>query len=213
MRVLISTLLLLILFLLDEGSHIVAQEATDSIELPITVDSLVIPDTVSTIKLVEVADSLPSKKDKKREKTKYYNPNHSPKKAAFLSLALPGTGQIYNRKYWKLPIVYGGMGASLYFLVKNAQALKTNNKLLSDAYAVNASNISLIQSNRDITLRNVEVSGIVFGVLYLVNILDAIVDAHLLNFDVSDDLSVQINPHILTVNNEVIPTLGLNLRL
>ena len=199
MRSLIS---LLFVTVITSSIYQIAQgQETDIIAPIIEADTLI------------TADSVSSKKPKKQKKVKYYNPNHSPKKAAFLSLAFPGTGQIYNRKYWKLPIVYGGMGASLYFVITNSQSLRRNNNLLADAYINNPDNVTAITANRDIARRNVEVSSIVFGAVYLANILDAIVDAHLMNFDVSDDLSLQINPQILTVNNEVIPALGLNLRL
>ena len=216
MKVLFSSLVLFVL-LFDGQQALNAQVSIDSSEVIVADTSLTLLDS-SNVELIQSLDSvkLAHPKREKREKTKYVNPNHSPKKAALLSLAFPGTGQIYNRKYWKLPIVYGGMGASLYFVITNAQSLKRNNALLTESFdpnSANAGNRTLIQSNRDIALRNVEISSIVFGVLYLANIIDAIVDAHLLNFDISDDISLKINPQILTVNNEVFPALGLNLRL
>lgn len=112
---------------------------------------------------------------------------HSPHKASIYSAALPGLGQIYNRKYWKVPIVYAGIGAFSYagilnrseyreareafVYVSNNETYPTDNKYIK--YQPND-----IISIRDYYRRNMEVSFLLLGVWYALNIIDATVDAH-----------------------------------
>lgn len=137
---------------------------------------------------------------------------HSPTKAALLSAVLPGMGQIYNRKYWKLPIIYAGMSISAYFLVYN----QTNYKKYYEGL-VNYSNTRKPYSVQDLSLikqwmfdqgrvdealnfytdqfrRNRDWSFIFLAGTYVLNILDAAVDAYLFDYDISDNLSVRVEP-------------------
>ena len=155
---------------------------------------------------------IPVKKDTsvKKDTLKF----HSPKKAALLSL-IPGGGQIYNKKWWKLPIIYTGLGIAGYFAIANgAKAREYSNeyffrlheaekyyKLDPEKYS-----ISNILSQKSYYLRNMEISIGVFTILYVLNIIDALVDAHLFYFDVSDDLSFRIAPYI--DNNPLFKTLS-----
>lgn len=131
---------------------------------------------------------------------------HSPKTAAILSAALPGLGQIYNRKHWwwKVPIIYGGfagLGYSVYFnqsnFVKYRDGYRT---LVGDTsltrYPVDGTQYSASQLKelRSFYKRNRDLSIIFITVLYGLNILDATVQAHLFDFDVSDDMSLHIMP-------------------
>lgn len=130
--------------------------------------------------------------------------NHSPAKAAFLSAIVPGWGQIYNRKYWKLPIVYGALGVAAYFIQDNARKHKAFkeayinyevDEFTPESITVGFTRDGLL-NGRQIYLRNLEVSWIIGGALYAANILDAVVDAHLFDFDVSDDLSIKSQPFL-----------------
>ena len=129
---------------------------------------------------------------------------HSPKKATWLSL-IPGAGQIYNKKYWKLPIVYAGFGVTGYFGFWNRNNYKTYN----DAYVclVNLGDeceneLALkydenqLKTLRDYYRRNMELSFILMGVWYIIQILDATVDAHLYYWEVDDNLRVKVEPMI-----------------
>jgi len=137
--------------------------------------------------------SLAQKKEEVKE--------HSPKKAVLLSLALPGTGQIYNKKYWKLPIVYGALAGSTAYLIYNHNKFKGFDKAITqrengevDKYANVYSDISALRINAA-NFRNERDRAILITVgIYLLQIADAYVDAHLFNYDVSDDLSLNINP-------------------
>lgn len=129
---------------------------------------------------------------------------HSPKKALLYSTVLPGLGQVYNKKYWKLPIIYGGAAALIYsFSFNNGQYQKyldayrfrtDNDPSTTDNYTqYTADNLILL---KDYYRRNRDLSAIGVVLLYGLNIVDAYVDAQLFDFDVSDDLSLQIRPHM-----------------
>jgi hypothetical protein len=132
---------------------------------------------------------------------------HSPTKATWMSAALPGLGQAYNKKYWKIPIIYAGFGTLYYFIRFNG----TEYRKFRDAYNVVAlgdsanfenheyvirynANLNQLQEGRNYYRRNLELNYIMAGLLYILNIIDASVDANLYNFDVSDDLSLRFDP-------------------
>lgn len=150
---------------------------------------------------------------------------HSPKKAALLSAACPGLGQIYNKKYWKLPIVYGGiagLGTWVAFNQINLKGYTNAYKLeLDDDPSTIGSYKGAVGSNqlrvkRDDAKRNLDLSIILLCVYYSFNILDAAVDAHLYDYSITEDLSVRIEPDInvyQAFNNEYKPRLGLNLTM
>ena len=140
---------------------------------------------------------------------------HSPRKATIYSAVLPGLGQIYNRKYWKVPIVYGGFATLGYFINFNNEVYTTYRQAYSDIIdndpytnshlklKVNASffkpeNISQLTENlrraKDGWRRNRDLVVIGTVVFYAVNIIDASVDAHFFNFDISDDLTINWVP-------------------
>lgn len=140
----------------------------------------------------------------KKAKVKEPKGYHSPHKATLWSL-IPGGGQIYNKKYWKLPIVYAGFVVTGYFAVANRQEYLK----FSDAYIckVNATaddpctdplaakyTSSQLVTIRDGYRRNMELSYILMGAWYLLQMLDATVDAHLYHWDVTDDISLEWEP-------------------
>lgn len=126
-----------------------------------------------------------------------------PRKATIRSAIIPGWGQIYNKKYWKLPLVWGALGttAGVYFynvkyyrLLKNAYIYRINGQDdLVDPEFKNLSTES-IRSYRNSFRQNVDYSVLFFLLFWGLNVVDATVDAHLKAFDVSDDLSLQIKP-------------------
>lgn len=121
----------------------------------------------------------------------------TPAKAAFYSAVLPGLGQAYNKKYWKIPIVYGAIGTSLYFYIDNNK--KYNQ--YRDAYkrrleGYTDDNFSYLDNTRLIAgqkfyQRNRDLSALVTLAFYALNIIDANVDAALLQFNVDENLSVR----------------------
>jgi len=133
---------------------------------------------------------------------------HSPKKAAMYSAILPGLGQAYNKKYWKIPIIYAGFGTMAYFIDNNGT--EYNKFKAAYAYVISGedgeppneyvnryeSSEEKIRKIKDYYRRNLELSYILTGALYILNILDATVDAHFFNFNVDKDLSLKISPYI-----------------
>ena len=157
---------------------------------------------------VAIKDSTASKKSKTdTTKQKVYNP----KIAARRSAIIPGWGQAYNKKYWKIPIVYGGLGVTGVIFVRNIKIYKeykfaysarvkaqpptldsTDYHQLDDIYKILSPNS--IRSARDEFRRYVDYSALIFIILWGLNVVDAAVDAHLKNFDISPDLSLQLRP-------------------
>ncbi len=126
---------------------------------------------------------------------------HSPKKATYFAI-IPGGGQIYNRKYWKLPIVYAGFAVTGYFGISNrneykkygeAYTCKVTNPDCSNELAQKYSEQDLI-SIRDYYRRNMELSFIIMGGWYILQMLDAMVDANLYYWEVDDELSISVQP-------------------
>ena len=144
-----------------------------------------------------------------------------PGKAAMLALVLPGAGQIYNHRYWKLPLVYGALGGMIYgeyFYHKGYREFAdaynniTNKEINPETgvfYKLNDSKLG----DRAKLVRSVDGlnSGVIFyrgyrdifylyiGLAYGLQIVDALVDAHLQDFDVSDDLSLHWEPRLMAV--------------
>ena len=135
-----------------------------------------------------------------------------PTKAAFYSALVPGLGQAYNKKYWKIPIVYAAIGTSLYFYITNNKkyhsyrdAYKLRLLGLPDEYSY-LDNSRLVAAQR-FYQRNRDLSLLVAVGFYILNIVDANVDAHLMQFNVSDKLSFQPNVYPNEINFE--PNVGL----
>lgn len=132
---------------------------------------------------------------------------HSPRKASIYSAILPGAGQVYNRKYWKVPIVLAGIGTSYWFIQENNSqykryktayiALTDNDPTTVDEF--NGANSAQSVLNVADTYRKWrDLSYIAIGAVYVLNIVDASVDAHFVRFDVGRDLSLQAGPSVFT---------------
>ena len=151
---------------------------------------------------------------------------HSPRKAAIRSALVPGLGQIYNKKYWKLPIVYGALGASGAVFVYNltnyrdtrfAYRVKYNMRVnRTDSLLFNSIKSNLqplpeesLRYYRDQFRRDIDYSVLFFLLLWGLNVVDASVDAHLKTFDVGPDLSFQLNAGY----SELAQTNGLSLKV
>ncbi|WP_245529097.1 DUF5683 domain-containing protein [Aequorivita sublithincola] len=127
-----------------------------------------------------------------------YNPL-APAKAAFYSAVVPGLGQVYNKRYWKIPIIYAGMAAGVYFYKQQdddytrfRDAYKRRLAGYTDDEFQGVSTDRLINAQKT-AQKNKSYSVIVTVVFYLLNVVDANVDAHLRQYEVSEDLSLQPN--------------------
>ena len=142
-----------------------------------------------------------------KEVKKKYNP----KVATFRSAVLPGWGQLYNKKYWKIPIVYGALGTAAgvffynlktYKLLREAVKIRydTSNHNPIDPSLVNLSTSALVQYRNEYR-QNIDYSVLFFLVIWGLNVVDATVDAHLKAFDVSQDVSMKIRPGLNSSGN------------
>lgn len=144
---------------------------------------------------------------------------HSPTKATIFSAVLPGAGQVYNRKYWKVPIVAAGIGTCIYFIDRNTSqyerykdayiALTDNDPSTVDEFNGQYSAGAVLDvANTYRKWR--DLSWICTGAVYILNILDATVDAHFVRFDAGDDLTLAVAPGFELASRNAV---GLSLQL
>ncbi|WP_299890663.1 DUF5683 domain-containing protein [uncultured Lacinutrix sp.] len=141
-----------------------------------------------------------------------------PARAAFYSAVLPGLGQAYNKKYWKIPIVYGALGAGVYFYTSNNKNYKRVRNaykrrlagFTDDEFQGRLTDDGLLERQKTFR-RNKELSLLITVGLYALNIIDANVDAHLLQYNVDDNLSFK--PHYKIDKFDRTGSLGLTMNL
>lgn len=142
----------------------------------------------------------------------------TPAKAAFYSAILPGLGQAYNKKYWKIPLVYGAIGTSLYFYIDNNKKYhqyRDEYKRRLEGYT--SEDLAYLDNSRLIAAqkvyqRNRDLSALVTLGFYVLNIVEANVDASLMQFNVNENLSVRpdIYPNDVTLKANVGLTVNYN---
>ena len=167
-----------------------------------------IPDTIE----IPLADSVLIKR-------------HSPTKATLYSTVLPGLGQIYNHKWWKVPIIYAGFGVMTYFIYSNTDEYLTYRSAYIEKVNGNTNgnyaNLVSKYSEEDLLStaeyyrRNLEFSILLTAVWYILNIIDAAVDAHLYTYDINKNLSFKVSPGLLppaTNSFKIQPGIKLSLR-
>lgn len=158
-------------------------------------DSISVPDSVAAALAAPVI--LPDTADTVAARPKPFQP--IPKKAALYSAIFPGLGQAYNRQYWKLPVVYAGVGIAGYFITSNLTRYRTYRKAYiarlsrePDDYAyLNDTDLQLIQESYK---RSLDMAVLFSALGYAAQIIDALASAHLRNFDISEDISMRLGP-------------------
>lgn len=133
---------------------------------------------------------------------------HSPQKAAVFSAILPGLGQAYNKKYWKIPIVYAALGTCVglfiynrdeYLAARDAYRYKldadpTNDLLIREKFRpIDPESVRRYRNN---VRQDIDYSVLAFILCWGLNIVDAAVDGHLHSFDINDNLSLHLNPYV-----------------
>ena len=180
------------------------------------------PDTTLTFSVDSLAPLLkPAKLKRTRQERPLFVP--SSKRALWLSLVLPGAGQIYNRKYWKLPIIYGGFLGCTYALLWNQQmyddysqayldimdddpATASYNNMLPMGYSIAGREEQfkkIFKHKRDYYRKYRDMSIFAFFGVYLISVVDAYVDAQLSTFDISKDLSLSVETAAIELNNGI----------
>ncbi len=175
---------------------------------------------VITDKEEQIFDKIERKARKEKVKRNWTTWKPEAKRAMWLALVIPGAGQIYNRKYWKLPIIYGGFLGCAYAMRWNNQmyldysqayldimdddpTTKSYEQFLHLGTTINSSNESryqsIFKSRKDRYRRWRDLSFFVMLGVYALSVIDAYVDASLSQFDISDDLSLHMQPGV--VNN------------
>lgn len=126
-----------------------------------------------------------------------------PKKAGLYSAIVPGMGQLYNRQYWKLPVIYAGMAVTGYFLIDNIKQYRNyrkvyigridNDPTTADDLTYTTEEVKLLQ---DTYKKYTDLTVLFTAVGYMIQVMDAVASAHLKNFDISPDISMRMTPVI-----------------
>lgn len=161
-------------------------------------DSSIIPDSVL---------ALMDKSDRRKKKFQRGRTEFNPRKAWRRSLIIPGWGQIYNRRWWKVPIIYAGFGAAVGGILYNDhwyKEFRTQYSCSIDSACTefDEGDQQILLSARDFYRRNRDLVAIGAGLWFALQLLDAYVDAHLRGFDVSDDLSLHWDPDVFILPNQ-----------
>ena len=174
--------------------------------VPDTSLNQVVPDTLPARNAPILDSPAPDQVayDSLKVKLKPFQPN--PKKSALYSAVFPGAGQIYNRQYWKVPVVYVGVGVALYFIIDNsrqyqryrtAYIARINNANVQDEFTGlgSASYLESYLNTYQNTYRKYLDMTILFTAIgYTLQVMDALAFAHLKNFDISKDISMRLQP-------------------
>ncbi len=124
-----------------------------------------------------------------------------PQKATIYSAVLPGLGQAYNHKYWKIPVVYAAAGVTVYYLNSYNKKYKTAKQQYEQEYykgsAADQNYLNLYADERDFYRKWRDWDVIILSVLYVANIIDAMADAYFTQFDISDNLTLKVEPAMM----------------
>lgn len=186
--------LLVFLFFGETGNaQVSATISVDSLQ-PDTTGMMATQPSADTASVVNMVDTLV----KKRQEV-------IPKKSGLYAAILPGLGQLYNRQYWKIGVVYAALGVGTGFIIYNNKEYKYWKKiyvgrLSHDADAMNQEiylSDNQVKMQQDFYRKNMDMSILLTGLGYALQIIDAIVFAHLRDFDISPDISMKIKPVML----------------
>lgn len=200
------------------GWLFMATAQVDAVTQMPVVDSVAVADPL----IVDGAAPMDTVKILLAPDTLTWRQRHSPARATLLSAVVPGAGQIYNRKYWKAPILWGGLGLSYYFIQRNNKefrrykdayiAVVDGDPATTDEFNGRISSSQLLDVT-DTYRKWRDMSYIAVGLVYVLNIVDASVDANFVRFDVGRDLSLNAGPSLeMAAQGALGGTLSLTLR-
>ena len=204
-----------VVVLLTAGLNTYAQQEDEIIGDSVVVQAVQATDSITSV-VVEKAKKLRPKRD-----WNTWKPN--PQRALWLALVIPGAGQIYNRKFWKLPIIYGGFMGCIYALTWNNMMYKDYSQAYLDLMDDDPGTASynkflhlgkqiqtkadeerykkIFKSRKDKYRRWRDMSFFVMLGVYAFSVIDAYVDAELSQFDISKDLSLTVEPAVMPNHN------------
>ena len=172
-----------------------------------------------TLQKVNIADAEVTVTEPKKTRLKKPRKFYDPKVASRRSAIVPGLGQIYNDSWWKVPLLYGGFGLTIYYIDFNNQERILNENLVNQLLDDQANNIPIdtnalrvYRRRADTWRRNRDTLYLVMVGIYVLNIAEAAIDAHLKGFDVGENLSMNLKPKIGVINNGV-PYMGMGITL
>ncbi len=165
---------------------------------------------VCSIAILAILPALSKAQDTIKSKSLQQKPRyHSPRTATIMSACLPGLGQVYNHKIWKVPIVYAALGTCGYFIANNNSLYLQYKNAYLDRYNNDPNTVDPYPYLSDQQLRDAQdyyrryrdLNVVLIALAYTLNVIDANVDAHLFSFDVSDDLTLRLSPSIQTFSS------------
>ena len=119
---------------------------------------------------------------------------HSPKKATIMAIALPGSGQIYNQKYWKVPLVYAGLGASVWAIGHFRGEMRVLNDSISGIFGAGKTPSAQLIADRDQQRSRRDIAILCLAGVYIFQVIDATVDAHFFKFNINENIGLRISP-------------------
>jgi hypothetical protein len=172
-----------------------AQIVPDTAVLPVIPDTTTVTTTITTDTVRAAIDTMAIARGGKVPFTPV------PKKAGLYSAIVPGMGQLYNRQYWKLPVIYAGMAVTGYFLIDNIKQYRSyrkvyigridNDPTTKDDLTYTTEEVKLLQ---DSYKKYADLTVLFTAVGYMIQVMDAVASAHLKNFDISPDISMRMTP-------------------
>ena len=120
--------------------------------------------------------------------------SHSPKKATIMAIALPGSGQIYNQKYWKVPFVYAGLGASVWAIGHFRGEMRVLNDSISGIFGAGKTPSAQLIADRDQQRSRRDIAILCLAGVYIFQVIDATVDAHFFKFNINENIGLRISP-------------------
>jgi hypothetical protein len=179
-----------ILLLLVTALTSSAQIVPDTARIPLSLDTTTAAQAPARAPLVYTPETTATKKEP-------FQP--IPKKSGLYSAILPGAGQLYNRQYWKIPVIYAGVAAAGYFMIDNSKQYRKYRRIyiarlqndFSDGLPYQTAEIKTLQ---DAYKKYLDMTVLLTALGYTIQVLDAVTFAHLKNFDVSKDISMRMSP-------------------
>lgn len=128
------------------------------------------------------------------ERDSQFRKPHSPKKATIMAIALPGSGQIYNQKYWKVPLVYAGLGGSVWAIGHFRGEMRALNDSIAGIFGAGKTPSAQLIADRDQQRSRRDIAILCLAGVYIFQVIDATVDAHFFKFNINENIGLRVCP-------------------